>query len=87
MFHISNLAYFTIGTSLFAGALATSNSAYLHIRKENFSKKPAILVAFGAAISAFIAPFFVVKVKCGNNRTYFCFSNDYCCVENDFRKF
>jgi len=59
----TNLAYFTIGTSLFAGALATSNSAYLHIRKENFSKKPAILVAIGAAISAFIAPFFVVKVK------------------------
>lgn len=59
----SNLAYFAIGTSLFAGALATSNSAFLHIRKENYSKKPAILVSIGAAVSAFIAPFFVVKVK------------------------
>ena len=59
----TNLAYFTIGTSLFAGALATSNSAYLHIRKENFSKKPAILVSIGAAISAFIAPFFVAKIN------------------------
>lgn len=59
----TNLAYFTIGTSLFAGALATSNSAILHIKKENYSGKPALLVSIGAAISAFIAPFFVVKVK------------------------
>lgn len=59
----TNLAYFTIGSSLFAGAFATSNSAILHIRKANFSKKPALLVAAGAIISAFIAPFFVVKVK------------------------
>ena len=61
----TNLAYFTIGTSLVAGALATSNSAFLHIRKDNFSKKSAILVAIGAAISAFITPFFVVKVRSG----------------------
>ena len=59
----ANLAYFTLGTSLFAGALATSNSAILHIRKENFSKKPAILISAGAVITAFVAPFFVVKVK------------------------
>jgi uncharacterized membrane protein YfcA len=59
----SNLAYFTIGTSLFAGALATSNSAVLHIRNKNYSKRPAILVAAGAVITAFFAPFFVVKVK------------------------
>jgi hypothetical protein len=60
---IGNLAYFTIGTSLFAGALASSNSAILHIRKQNFSKSSALFVAIGAALSAFIAPFFVVKVK------------------------
>jgi hypothetical protein len=59
----TNLAYYTIGSSLFAGAFATSNSAFLHIRRDNFSKKPALLVAAGAVISAFIAPFFVVKVK------------------------
>ena len=59
----ANLAYYTLGTSLFAGALATSNSAFLHIKKDNFSKKPAILISTGAVITAFIAPFFVVKVK------------------------
>lgn len=59
----NNIAYFTIGTSLFAGALATSNSAVLHIRNKNFSKKPAVMVSTGAIVTAFIAPFFVVKVK------------------------
>lgn len=58
-----NLAYFAIGSSLFAGALATSNSAILHIRRKNFSQNSAILVAVGAALSAFITPFFVIKVK------------------------
>jgi len=58
-----NLAYFAIGSSLFAGALATSNSAILHIRRKNFSQNSALLVAVGAALSAFITPFFVVKVK------------------------
>ena len=58
-----NLAYFAIGSSLFAGALATSNSAILHIRRKNFSQNSAILVAAGAALSAFITPFFVVKVN------------------------
>ena len=60
---ITHMAYFAIGTSLFAGALATSNSAFLHIKKQNYSRRSAVLVALGAAISAFIAPFFVVKVK------------------------
>jgi len=60
---ISNLAYYTLGTSLFAGALASANSAYLHIREQNFSKRPAIIIAIGAVLSAFIAPFFVVKVN------------------------
>ena len=59
----ANLTYFTLGTSLFAGALATSNSAFLHIKKNNYSKKPALIVSDGAVITAFIAPFFVVKVK------------------------
>lgn len=59
----NNLAYFAIGSSLFAGALASSNSAFLHIKKNNFSKNSAILVAIGAMVSAFLTPFFVVKVK------------------------
>jgi uncharacterized protein len=59
----SNLAYFALGSSLFAGALATSNSAILHIKKNNFTKKPAIIISAGAVVTAFIAPFFVVKVK------------------------
>lgn len=59
----TNLAYFSIGSSLFAGFFATSNSALLHIRLNNFSKKPAILISAGAVITAFITPFFVVKVK------------------------
>jgi len=59
----TNLAYFSIGSSLFAGFFATSNSAFLHIRIDNYSKKPAILISAGAVITAFIAPFFVVKVK------------------------
>ena len=67
----TNLAYFTIGTSLFAGALATSNSAVLHISKDNYSKKSALIVAIGAAISAFITPFFVVKVRSGIIETIF----------------
>ena len=59
----TNLAYFSIGSSLFAGFFATSNSAFLHIRINNYCKKPAILISAGAVITAFIAPFFVVKVK------------------------
>jgi uncharacterized membrane protein YfcA len=59
----ANLTYFALGSSLFAGALATSNSAFLHIKKNNFTKKPAIIISAGAVITAFIAPFFVVKVK------------------------
>ena len=61
----TNLAYFTIGSSLFAGSFATSNSAILHIRLKNFSRKHAILVSAGAVITAFIAPLFVLKVKSG----------------------
>ncbi|MFI5237885.1 MAG: sulfite exporter TauE/SafE family protein [Ignavibacteriales bacterium] len=59
----SSLAYFTIGTSLFTGAIAVSNSAVLHIKAKNFIKKPAVLVSIGAAISAAITPFFVVNVE------------------------
>lgn len=58
-----NLTYFALGTSLLAGALATSNSSFLHINKNNFSRKPAIIVSAGAIITAFLTPFFVVKVK------------------------
>lgn len=59
----STLAYYTIGTSLFTGAMAVTNSAVLHIRAKNFLKKPSVFISSGAAISAFITPFFVVRVE------------------------
>jgi uncharacterized protein len=59
----STLAYYTIGTSLFTGAIAVSNSAILHIRAKNFLKKPAIFISLGSLITASITPFFVVKVE------------------------
>lgn len=59
----STLAYFTIGTSLFTGALAVSFSAILHIRANNFLKKPSLFISLGALITASITPFFVVKVE------------------------
>ena len=59
----TTLAYYTIGTSLFTGAMAVSNSAILHIRAKNFIKRPAILISLGSAITAFITPFFVVNVE------------------------
>ena len=59
----SSLVYFTIGTSLFTGAIAVSNSAILHIRAKNYFRKPAVLISIGALITASITPFFVVKVE------------------------
>ena len=59
----STLAYYTIGTSLFTGAIAVSNSAILHIKAKNFLKKPAVLISLGSLITASITPFFVVEVK------------------------
>ncbi|MBK9099636.1 MAG: sulfite exporter TauE/SafE family protein [bacterium] len=59
----SSLAYFTIGTSLFTGAIAVSNSAILHIRANNYLKRPSVLISIGALVTASIAPFFVVKVE------------------------
>ena len=58
----TDLAYYTIGTSLFAGSMGTSISAFLHNRVKNFIKQAAVLVSIGAALSAFIAPFFVVQI-------------------------
>jgi hypothetical protein len=59
----STLAYYTIGTSLFTGAMAVTNSSILHIRAKNFIKKPAIFISLGSLLTAFITPFFVVKVE------------------------
>ncbi|MDZ7623177.1 MAG: sulfite exporter TauE/SafE family protein [Ignavibacteriaceae bacterium] len=59
----SSLAYYTIGTSLFTGAIAVSNSAILHIKAKNFLKKPAIFISLGSLITASITPFFVVEVE------------------------
>jgi len=59
----STLAYYTIGTSLFTGAMAVTNSAILHIRAKNFIRSTANLISLGSAITAFITPFFVVKLE------------------------
>jgi len=58
----TELAYYTIGTSLFAGSMGASISAYLHNRVKNFIKQAAVLVSIGSALAAFITPFFVVKI-------------------------
>ncbi|NWG29413.1 MAG: sulfite exporter TauE/SafE family protein [Ignavibacteriaceae bacterium] len=59
----SMLAYYTIGTSLFTGAMAVTNSAILHIRAKNFLTKPAIFISLGSLLTASVTPFFVVKVE------------------------
>jgi uncharacterized membrane protein YfcA len=41
----TTLAYYTIGTSLFTGAMAVTNSAILHIKAKNFIKQPAIFIS------------------------------------------
>ncbi len=58
----TNLVYYTIGTSLFAGSMGASISAFLHNRVKNFVKRAAVLVSVGSALAAFITPFFVVKI-------------------------
>ena len=57
------LAYFVIGTSMFAGSLASLSSGTLHIRAKNVVLNKAFLLAFGSVLSAFIAPFFIVKIE------------------------
>jgi len=57
------LAYYTIGTSLFSGSLGAVVSAFLHNRVKNFVKNAAVMVSAGAAVAAFVTPFFIVKVK------------------------
>lgn len=59
----STLAYYTIGTSLFTGAMAVTNSSILHIKAKNFIKKPAIFISLGSLLTALITPFLVVKVE------------------------
>lgn len=59
----SSLAYYTLGTSLFTGAIAVSNSAILHIKAKNFLKKPAVMISAGSAITALLTPYFVVKIE------------------------
>lgn len=59
----SSLAYYTLGTSLFTGAIAVSNSAVLHVKAKNFLKKPAVMISIGSAITALLTPYFVVKIE------------------------
>lgn len=58
----NELAYFVIGTSLFAGSMATISSGTLHIRAQNVFLRKALLLASGSVLSAFILPFFIVKI-------------------------
>ena len=62
-YDLSTVSYAAIATSLFAGAIASSFSGYFHINSDNVEKRKALLMAAGSALTAFILPFFVVKVE------------------------
>ena len=57
------LMHSAIGTALLSGALASSNSALFHIKYKNALTRKAFLVGIGSVTTAFITPFFVVKIK------------------------
>ncbi len=59
----SSIAIVAIATSLFAGAIAASSSGYFHLTKKNVDVKRAFLLASGSVLSAFVLPFFVVKIS------------------------
>jgi uncharacterized membrane protein YfcA len=59
----TDLAYYTLGTSVFAGSMGASVSAFLHNKVKNFIKGAAVFASIGAALAAFVTPFFVVKIQ------------------------
>jgi uncharacterized membrane protein YfcA len=59
----SIVVYSAIGTSLLSGSVASTSSAYFHLKAKNAFPKIALLLAAGSVLTAFITPFFVVKVQ------------------------
>jgi uncharacterized membrane protein YfcA len=59
----SQIPYIALGTSLFAGSIASLSSGVRHYLHDNTVPKKAVLLASGSAIASFISPFFVVNVK------------------------
>jgi uncharacterized protein len=59
----SDIPYFAISISLFAGAIAASFSALFHLRRKNVDKKKAILFFLGSGSAAFISVLFVTSVS------------------------
>ena len=59
----SQLVFVTVGTSLFAGAIASTSSGLLHYFKKNVILREAKILAAGSVLSAFILPFFITKVN------------------------
>jgi len=57
----SQLVFVTVGTSLFAGAIASTSSGLLHYFKENVILREAKILAIGSISSAFILPFFITQ--------------------------
>lgn len=55
--------YFAIGTSLLAGAIASSNSAFNHFLKRNLNLQKAIILSAGSVIASILTPYFVVRTN------------------------
>lgn len=59
----SLIPYIALGTSLFAGSIASITSGTRHFLNGNTIPKKAVLLASGSIAASFIFPFFVVNIK------------------------
>ena len=59
----SFIPYIAISVSLFSGAIASSYSGVLHLRRDNVDRKKALFFAFGSGTIAFISALFVTGVS------------------------
>jgi uncharacterized membrane protein YfcA len=59
----TQLVFVTVGTSLFAGAIASTSSGLQHYFKKNVILREAKILAIGSVLSAFILPFFITQVN------------------------
>lgn len=57
----TQLVFVTVGTSLFAGAIASTSSGLQHYFKKNVILREAKILAIGSVLSAFILPFFITQ--------------------------
>lgn len=64
-FHVSPqfVPYFAIGTSLMAGAIASTNSAIAHSLQKNIILKKGLILSSGSVIASLVTPFFVVRTN------------------------